>query len=153
MVFLLLQEAVDLLKAIRSPSESSPDFTAKDNSTFSKLLCMEMDHCTSVDLQDFFLLTSFPTSTYNFTHRSPSVLLCSASVPSRVFTGDTSDKELHTNAGARRDPGPTPAGWGWGGGVGKSPWRRAWQSTPVFLSGESHGQRSLAGCRPWVAKS
>ena len=22
-------------------------------------------------------------------------------------------------------------------------WRRAWQSTPVFLPGESHGQRSL----------
>ena len=29
--------------------------------------------------------------------------------------------------------------------VGKMPWRRAWQPTPVFLSGESHGQRSLAG--------
>ena len=28
-------------------------------------------------------------------------------------------------------------------GVGKIPWRRAWQPTPVFLSGESHGQRSL----------
>ena len=29
------------------------------------------------------------------------------------------------------------------------PWRRAWQPTPVFLPGESHGQRSLAGCSPW----
>ena len=29
--------------------------------------------------------------------------------------------------------------------VGKIPWRRAWQLTPVFLPGESHGQRSLAG--------
>jgi len=29
--------------------------------------------------------------------------------------------------------------------VGKIPWRRAWQPTPVFLPGESHGQRSLAG--------
>ena len=29
--------------------------------------------------------------------------------------------------------------------VGKIPWRRAWQPTPVFLSGESHGQRSLEG--------
>ena len=26
-------------------------------------------------------------------------------------------------------------------------WRRAWQLTPVFLAGESHGQRSLAGYR------
>ena len=25
--------------------------------------------------------------------------------------------------------------------VGKVLWRRAWQSTPVFLPGESHGQR------------
>ena len=29
--------------------------------------------------------------------------------------------------------------------VRKIPWRRAWQSTPVFLPGESHGQRNLAG--------
>ena len=28
------------------------------------------------------------------------------------------------------------------------PWRKAWQHTPVFLSGESHGQRSLAGYSP-----
>ena len=30
--------------------------------------------------------------------------------------------------------------------VGKIPWRRAWQPTPVYLPGEPHGQRSLAGC-------
>ena len=29
--------------------------------------------------------------------------------------------------------------------VGKIPWRRAWQPTPVFLPGESHGQRRLVG--------
>ena len=29
--------------------------------------------------------------------------------------------------------------------VGKIPWRRKWQPTPVFLPGESHGQRSPAG--------
>ena len=32
--------------------------------------------------------------------------------------------------------------------VGKIPWRRDWQPTPVFLPGESHGHRSLAGCSP-----
>jgi len=26
---------------------------------------------------------------------------------------------------------------------------RAWQLTPVFLPGGSHGQRSLAGYSPW----
>ena len=33
------------------------------------------------------------------------------------------------------------------------PWRRAWQPTPVFLPGESHGQRSLVGYSPWVTKN
>jgi len=36
--------------------------------------------------------------------------------------------------------------------VGKIPWRRAWQSIPVFLPGESHGQRSLVGYSPWGRK-
>jgi len=36
--------------------------------------------------------------------------------------------------------------------VEKIPWRRKWQPTPVFLPGESHGQRSLAGYSPWDCK-
>ena len=32
---------------------------------------------------------------------------------------------------------------------GKTPWRRTGQPTPVFLPGESHGQRSLEGYSPW----
>ena len=32
--------------------------------------------------------------------------------------------------------------------VGKIPWRRALQSTPVFLLGEAHGQKGLAGYVP-----
>ena len=28
-------------------------------------------------------------------------------------------------------------------------WRRKWQPTPVFLPGESQGQRSLVGCHLW----
>ena len=33
--------------------------------------------------------------------------------------------------------------------VGRIPWKKAWQSIPVFLPRESHGQRSLVGCSPW----
>ena len=33
--------------------------------------------------------------------------------------------------------------------LGKIPWRREWQPTPIFLPGEFHGQRSLAGYSPW----
>ena len=36
--------------------------------------------------------------------------------------------------------------------VGTIPWRREWPPTPVFLPGESHGQRSLAGYSPWGRK-
>ena len=36
--------------------------------------------------------------------------------------------------------------------VGKIPWRRQWQPIPVFLPGESRGQRSLAGYSPWGRK-
>ena len=36
--------------------------------------------------------------------------------------------------------------------VGKIPWRRKWQPTPVFLPGEFHAQRSLAGYSPWGHK-
>ena len=37
--------------------------------------------------------------------------------------------------------------------VGKFPWRRKGQLTPVFLSGESHGQRSLVVTVHGVTKS
>ena len=47
-------------------------------------------------------------------------------------------KNPPANAGEVRDVGLIP-------GSGRSPWRRKWQPTPVFLSGKSHGQRSLAG--------
>ena len=37
--------------------------------------------------------------------------------------------------------------------VGKIPWRRAWQPTPIFfIKKESHGQRRLVGYSPWVHK-
>ena len=36
--------------------------------------------------------------------------------------------------------------------IGKIPWRRKWQPTPVFFPGESHGQRSLVGYSPWGLK-
>ena len=36
--------------------------------------------------------------------------------------------------------------------VGRILWRRAWQPTPVFLPGESHGRRNLAGYSPWGHK-
>ena len=36
--------------------------------------------------------------------------------------------------------------------VGKIPWRRKWQTTPVFLPRDSHGQRNLVGYSLWDHK-
>ena len=36
--------------------------------------------------------------------------------------------------------------------VGKIPWGRVGQPTPVLLAGESHGQKSLVGYSPWCRK-
>ena len=55
-------------------------------------------------------------------------------------------KNPPANAGDARDVGWIP--W-----VGKIPWRRKWQPTPLFLPGELHGQRSLEGYSPGVTKS
>ena len=33
--------------------------------------------------------------------------------------------------------------------VGKIPWRRKWQPTPVFLPGKAHIHGSLVGFSPW----
>ena len=36
--------------------------------------------------------------------------------------------------------------------VGKIPWRRKWQATPVLLPGKFHGLRSLVDYSPWGHK-
>ena len=33
--------------------------------------------------------------------------------------------------------------------VGKIPWRRKWQPTPVFLPEKYHGERGMVGYSPW----
>ena len=45
--------------------------------------------------------------------------------------------------------GSTPGLGSFNPWIGKIPWRREWQPTPVFLPGKSHGQRSLVGYGPW----
>ena len=49
-------------------------------------------------------------------------------------------KKLLDNAGDARD---RFSPW-----VGKIPWRKAWQLIPVFLPGESYGERNLADYSP-----
>ena len=64
----------------------------------------------------------------------------------RGFPGGASGKELACQYSRRKRCGFNP--W-----VGKVPWRRAWQPTPVFLPGESHGQRAWWATVRSVAES
>ena len=60
----------------------------------------------------------------------------------RGFPGGSDSKESACNAG---DLGLIP-------GSGRSPWRRQWLPSLVFLPGEFHGQKSLVGHSPWGHK-
>ena len=51
-----------------------------------------------------------------------------------------------------KNPPPNAGDLGSIPGSGRFPWRRKRQPTPVFLPGEPHGQRSLAGYSSWGRK-
>ena len=57
------------------------------------------------------------------------------------FPGGISDKEPSCQCKRHKRRGFNP--W-----VRKTPWRRAWEPTPIFLPGKFHGQRSLACYSP-----
>ena len=74
----------------------------------------------------------------------PQILLqstCSQFINKEGFTGGSASKESVCNA---IDPGSNPGR--------EDPQRKEWLPTPVFLSGEFHGQRGLSGYSPWGHK-
>ena len=62
------------------------------------------------------------------------------------FPGGTMIKSLPADAGDTRDR------HGFNPWVGKIPWSRKCQPTPVLLPGKFHEQRSLVGYSPWDHK-
>ena len=58
-----------------------------------------------------------------------------------ISLSDSVGKNPPASAGDAGDMGSIP-------GLGRFPWRRKWQLAPLFLPGESHGQRSLVGFHP-----
>ena len=60
-----------------------------------------------------------------------------------IFPGGTAIKISSCNAG---DPSSIP-------GSRRFPWKRKWQTTPVFLLGKVHGQSSLAATAHRIAES
>ena len=87
------------------------------------------------------------SETQNFSPRLQTQCLCSWSDSSHLFREILSDvwaslvaqpQRIRLQCRRHRRHGFDPR-------VGKIPWRQVWQPTPVFIPGESHGQRSLAG--------
>ena len=62
------------------------------------------------------------------------------------FPGGSVVQSLPASAGDAGDSGLIP-------GSGRFPWSRKWQPAPIFLPGKFHGQRSLVGYSPRVAKN
>ena len=99
--------------------------------------------------KDFFLLikpnalsvTEAQSINYNLITIILTITVCLWWLP-----GATSGKELVSQNRRHRKPGSDP--W-----VGKIPWRRKWQPTPVFLPRKFHGQRSQWATVHRVAKS
>ena len=67
------------------------------------------------------------------------------SIPFLLLWGFPGGSAVKASAWKAGDPGSIP-------GLGRFPWRRKWQPTPVLLPGESHGQRSLVGYSSWGRK-
>ena len=81
-------------------------------------------------------------------------MICSLKIMGSVYTQMLTNPGFPAGAG-----GKEPAcqcrrhkRHGFDSWVGKIRWSRAQQPTSVFLPGESHGQRSLAGYSPWDRK-
>ena len=103
-----------------------------------------VDNCCYFKYYHFFLSGRFSLNMrvfFKFAAFSVMTLLLSQHLLVYVgFPGGSVVKNPPASAGERH---------GLDAWLGKIPWRRKWQPTPVFLSGKSHGQRSLAGYSPW----
>ena len=147
---------------------ASPKFRAKASSFILKELCT-LTHCISTGVIVHLLLCLFDYSLFLPPHskfsknKNPSLVLLTM-----VYSADIQVPNIYYNGNSfQYSCLENPMGGGaWWAAVHEVPgsrhdwvtslslftfmhWRRKWQPTPVFLPGESQGQGSLVGCRPW----
>ena len=106
--------------------------------------------CTNQNGLTYFLHLSAPFSTFSPTlshkYKYTCIYVCvCVSVCVCVYTyADTPSGSVVKKPSAMQKPQET-----WVQSLGQEdPWKRKWQHTPIFLPGEFHRQRSLAGDRP-----
>ena len=126
-----------------------------------KRLCQTVSCCVLTQLREILSLVSLLIRSTNLIEGAPPSLpnyLPKVPPPNTITLGISTS--IHKFGGFPSDASgkePTcqckrPKRCGFDPWVGKSPWRRKWQPTPVFLPGESHGQRNLVGYSPWGCK-
>ena len=95
------------------------------------------------------IISTFPyrklIQTYKISDILSLIFKCLGMDKTQGFLSGTSGKEPACQCRRHKGRGFNP--W-----VRKIPWRRAWQPTPVFLPGESHGRRSPEYNSPWPHK-
>ena len=119
------------LHTVCRPEDKPPSGPEAEDSSFPTM--SGPDLCTFISTQP---LTSSPSL---LPRKDNSLIRTSQSLEKGGFPGGPDSKESVCNAG---DLSSIP-------GLGRPPQGREWLLTPVFLPGESHGQRSLVGYSPW----
>ena len=105
----------------------------------SRQLGSRMTLCLPIILSDGH---TFQRLVQNWGDQIISIPICWNSAELRGFPGGTSGTEPACQCRRHKK-------CGFDSWVGKIPWRRTWQPTPVFLPRKSQGQRSLVGYSPW----
>ena len=114
----------------------------------AKFLSWEVSGCHSSELlylQCFLRLFVIHLWRVTFSSENLVISTFEPNFSSRNSAGRSVVKKLPANARRYKRGGFDPC-------VGKIPWRNKWQRTPVFLPGESPGQRGLADYSPWGRK-
>ena len=162
-------------KLIKSATSILSSFCLLSWELYKHLKCIHLFHflfkLKAVNRNEYFVLTFIGTNCITIkAHMGDEQHTKASSVSIRVpagnrtlkgFMGESYQREylqrcswlkgLPRLAPVVKNPPANPgdARWRFDPWVRKSPWRRAWQFTPTFLPGESHGQRSLVDYSPW----
>jgi len=129
-------------KCLRAPQDAAGSVC---NRGWDVLSANRLWFCFSATLSSWFLSPGFPLwycSRMGLWKLSQRVGLNSEN---RSFSSGALVKNPLANAEDTDYTGSIP-------GLGRFPWGRKWQPTPVFLPGKSHGQRSMVDYSPWGCK-